>query len=161
MNEPDPFTANTPNYRYGFLAAAVHQLLERPMGSSLNPEELRQLDLARAFLSDVLAGARLVSNRGETRAVSPSRAIGALDYALGPLQAMEELRDFSQERLLSLFNDMMVSIEESIRAGRVAGNEEALRLASGFFGHLNESILAALSRRHRESLSRVNRPVMT
>lgn len=160
MNEPDPFTANTPNYRYGFLAAALHRLLERPIGSPLEPEELRQLELAKAFLSDVLAGARLVS-KGETRAVSATRAIGALDYALGPLQAMEELRDFSEERLLGLFNDMLKSIEESIRAGHLAGEEDALRVARGFFGYLNQSILATLSRQHREPPSRVNRPVMT
>src|SRR5437879_5083442 len=77
MNEPDPFTANTPNYRYGFLAAALHRLLERPIGSPLAPEELRQLALAKTFLADVLAGARLVS-KGETRTVSATRAIGAL-----------------------------------------------------------------------------------
>jgi hypothetical protein len=160
MNEPDRFTANTPNYRYGFLAAAVHRLLERPIGSPLSPEELRQLFLAKSFLSDVLAGARLVS-KGETRSVSASRAIGALDYALGPLQAMEELRDLSEERLLLVFTEMLRSIDDSIRARHLAGDEATLRVARGFFGYLNQDILAALSRQHREPAARVNRSLMT
>jgi len=159
MNEPDPFTANTPNYRYGFLAAALHRLLERPVGTPLGAEELRQLTLAKAFLSDVLAGARLVS-KGETRAVSAARAIGALDYALGPLQAMEELRDLSEERLLSFLNDMLRSIDESIHERRLAGDKDTLRVSRGFFGHLNQSILATLSKQHREPPSRVSRPLM-
>ena len=160
MNEPDLFTANTPNYRYGFLAAALHRLLERPFGSPLTPEELRQLALAKTFLADVLAGARLIS-KGETRTVSATGAIGALDYALGPLQAMEELRDFSEERLLSLFSEMLRSIDESIRAKQLAGDEGTLRVARQFFGQLHQSILATLSQQHREPPFRVSRSVMT
>src|SRR5574341_31918 len=65
MHERDPFTVATPNYRYGFLAAALREVLSQPPGTTLDDEQRRQLALGKAFLTDVLAGASLVA-KGET-----------------------------------------------------------------------------------------------
>ncbi len=143
--EPDPFVINTQNYRYGFLSAALRRTLNQALGSPLDQEDIRRLRLAKEFLSNVLAGARLVS-RGETRAVSATQAMDALTYALGPLQAIETLRQLSQENLFRLFGDMLSSIDASIEAQQLKGEEQTLRTAAAFFAGLNDSILSALNR---------------
>jgi hypothetical protein len=152
MHELDPLTANTPNYRYGFLSAALHQILGKPLGTTLGPEELRQMALGKAFLIDVLAGVNLVS-RGETKAASPSRAIGVLDYALGPLQAMERLRDQSEETVLLFLEGVLRLVEESLATGRLSGDANTLLGAKEFFEYLSDDILAALNRRQHEPRS--------
>ncbi|HEX9431073.1 MAG TPA: hypothetical protein VF944_11920 [Candidatus Bathyarchaeia archaeon] len=153
MNELDTFDLNTPNYRYGFLAAALPRTLARPLGARLTSEDCRLLSLARTFLSNVLDGARLVS-KGETQAVSATQAMGALGYALGPLQAMEQLKTLSQDNLLTLFGRMLESVDLSITEGNLAGNEEALQIAAAFFSYLNQSILSTLNAESHSSTSK-------
>lgn len=146
MHETDPFTANAPNYRYGFLSGALHQIFSRPIGAEFGAEERRQLDLGLAFLADLVAGVSLVS-RGETRAASPTRAVGVLDYALGPLQAIERLR--TEEGALSFLEQILHMIEESLAGGRLTGDAALVAEAKEFFGHLSDDIVATLNRRSR------------
>ncbi len=108
------------------------------------------MTLGKAFLVDVLAGARLVS-RGDTKAASPTRAISLLDYALGPLQAMERLRDQSEETVLKFLEDVLKLVGESVNEGRLAGDPSTLLGAKEFFGYLSDDILATLNRRQHET----------
>lgn len=149
MHELDPLTANTPNYRYGFLSAGLHHILGKPVGTELSAEERRQVALGKAFLADVLAGATLVS-RGDTKAASPTRAIGVLDYALGPLQAMERLRDQSEETVIRFLEDTLNALDASLAAGRLTGDAETLLGAKEFFTYLSDDILSTLNRTQHE-----------
>jgi hypothetical protein len=153
MNELDPFAANVPNYRYGFLAAALSEILARPLGAGLSDEDVRQLMLARDFLNDILAGVALVV-KGEARNVSATRAIGALDYALGPLQAMERAREISEDGLRAMFEEMQQVITESIANRSVSGLAPSVATALQFFGQLSEGILATLGKQQREAEGR-------
>jgi hypothetical protein len=154
MNELDPFAANVPNYRYGFLAASLSEILARPLGTGLSEEDLRQLALARDFLNEILAGVALVV-KGEARNVSTTRAIGALDYALGPLHAMERAREISEDGLRVMFEEMQQVITESIANRSVSGRVASVATARQFFGQLSEGILAALGKQQRESDERI------
>lgn len=149
MHETDSFTANTANYRYGFLSAGLQQVLGKPTGTELDGDEQRQVEMGRDFVADVLAGASLVS-KGKTKAASPSHAANILDYALGPLQSMERVRDLSEDRVIKFLEEVHKALEETVQAHRVAGQLEGRRDAIEFFGHLSDEILATLNQRHRQ-----------
>ena len=149
IENPDPLTLDAKNYHYGFLAASLHGVLDRPLGSPLSPQEQRQVDLAQQFLSDAIAGVRLVS-RGETGAFSAVSAVGALGRALGPLDGFHTLR--SEEEILGLFRTMQESLVESLRNGHLSGSPDALRDAARLFDFLHEKILVSLKGRRRAEL---------
>ena len=146
MNRPDLFHLDAQNYRYGFLSAAVDEVLSRPIGSQLDDEQVRKLDLARAFLTDVVAGAKLVS-KGEPAAASALGAVRALGYALGPLAAMEQLHVTTEDDLLDLFKTMLEYVERSARERQLAALPEALQMTHAMFSFLSDSILASLNQR--------------
>jgi hypothetical protein len=144
MHETDSFTANTANYRYGFLSAGLHQVLAKPAGAELDSDEQRQVEMGREFVAEVLAGASLVS-KGQTKAASPSHATNVLAYALGPLQSMERVKDLSEERVIQFLEQVHNALDETVQAHRVTGQPERLKDAAEFFGHLSDEILATLS----------------
>ena len=144
MNAADSFAHSAQNYRVGFLAASLEPVLCRPVGTALAEGEARQLRLAGEFLHDVLAGARLVS-KGETGAVSATRAVRALGYALGPLAAIQSLA--TEDDVVVLLRDMVDCTERSSNAGQLSGPVETLGAMAILFSHLSQAILASLNQR--------------
>lgn len=146
MLERDRFARDAENFRYGFLSAALEPVLSRTVGSPLTDEEIRQLELARSFLSDVVDGARLVS-KGEASSVSARRAVDALGYALGPLEAMKQLQLDSEEQVLIVLRAMLDCIKQSISQRRLEGAEMPLAWTAQLFKLLDASGLSSVKRR--------------
>ena len=151
VHERDPFARNAENYRYGILAAAVQQALSKPSGAPLSDEQVRQLSLGSDFLGNVIAGAKLVSRGEHTLSSSASGAVDALGYALGPLEAMQELNLSTEDDLLGVFREIQDCLNTSIKERQVCGSAQALMLTRALFHFLHEGILASINTRRAVS----------
>jgi len=144
MYERDPLARDAENFRFSLLSSAVEPILTRRADSVLNEEDLRKLGLARDWLADVMAGARLIA-KGQSSAVSPRRAVDALVYVLSTLEAMALIA--TEDELLDRLRGMLAAMDRCIQQKRVAADEAPLRDMAALFRGLNQSVLSDIKNR--------------
>jgi hypothetical protein len=149
VSASDHLAIEAQNFRYGFLSAGVHDVLGRGLGSALSKQEVAQLEDVEQFLSDVIAGVRLID--GGAPAAAVRHPMAALGRVLDPISAIEQFRSYGARELLALFDGIRALIHESAVAGKLSGNKEQLQLAMVVFGALTQSILSYFQRQARSS----------
>lgn len=147
MGAPDPFVHNAQNFRYGFLSAATSKILEKAEGATLMEDELRVLELAKAFLEDIIAGVRLVS-MGESNSGSAMSAVRALRYTHSPLNLIDELNTATKPQgFLDFFKSTLSFIEDSLKSKSIAPPKKSREATANLFQVLSTSILSSMAQK--------------
>jgi hypothetical protein len=147
MSASDQMAIEAQNFRYGFLSAGLSDVLHREIGSSLSELESAQLMDAERFLSDVIAGVRLIG--GGAPAAAIRHPMAALGRVLDPISAIDQFRSFGAPELLKLFDSIREFMHDSAARGRLDGNLDQLKYARVLFDALTQSILSYLQKQSR------------
>ena len=126
---------------FSFLAVLASRAITAILDATPpGPEELQALPKAERFLRDISSGAAFVTTGNHVQGFDAVRSVNALDFAMGPMETLEQL--LVDKDIASYFGEVAaaVSRSENLEHALTENERSLLEFASNFFSALYESL---------------------
>lgn len=140
MSAPSTLLREASSVRYGVLSVKASNALRSALRRrALTDDQKETLRRAATFLGHISDGARIATTGTFRAGARPSQSIAALDYALGPIDA---LRSQIDEDIAPFFSRMARAVHHTAD-NRLANDErQVAKRALFFFETLHNSLLS-------------------
>ncbi len=130
----------------GFMANSAGSTLKMLLaGEDLSDKELESLKKASIFLNDIASGADFIATGQLSATFNPSRSLEALNYAMGPTEALKKV--MKDDNVAKFFSDVARAVTNLQERKSVDADKPHIEEAAAFFQVFYRWVIAELNAR--------------